>query len=592
MYGEEDLSRVTIGRAGRAGAGTGGMVTKAEAARIATGAGIPVLLTSAPLARTRWPGARRDVLPLGTERPAARLFWLAHATSPRGRLHLDDGAVKAVVHRRASLPPAGITGVDGRFTAGDPVDPVDRGRPWRAGWSTTTPPNCRGCWDDPVTFRRARSAYEKEVVHRATSCSFRMVAMSVADQPAAPSGGHGAGTASRRLKDSALAAMAASLWTVRQAAFGQRPDVDRAGPRTPRRIFVDRLSLSVDWIGAMADGLRQWPDCPTRSASAARPTRGLELRQLRVPLGVVGIIYEARPNVTADAAGLCLKSGNAVLLRGSSSARSSNAAIVSVLRDAVASVSLPADAIQLVDATSRDSVKELMRARGLVDVLIPRGGADLIRSVVEDSTVPVIETGVGNCHVYVDEAADLDMALRILLNAKTSRPSVCNAAESLLVHAAVADSFCPRAARAARRRRHRARRPGRGRGRHLLACRSAATEDDYAAEYLSLDLSAAVVSSLDDAIVHIRRYGSGHTEAIVTDSQAAARKFTAEVDAAAVAVNASTRFTDGGEFGFGAEIGISTQKLHARGPMGLPELTSTTYVAPARTRSRLSPPCS
>jgi glutamate-5-semialdehyde dehydrogenase len=307
---------------------------------------------------------------------------------------------------------------------------------------------------------------------------------------------------------------------------------------------------------------------------------GLELRQIRVPLGVVGIVYEARPNVTADAAGLCLKSGNAVLLRGSSSARVSNAAIVTVLRDAVAAAGLPADAIQLVDATSRDSVKELMRARGLVDVLIPRGGADLIRSVVEESTVPVIETGVGNCHVYVDEAADLGMALAILLNAKTSRPSVCNAAESLLVHESVADEFLALALPALRdagvtvHGDPAVTKAAAAAGVQVLA----ADEDDYAAEYLSLDLSAAVVSSLDDAIVHIRRFGSGHTEAIITGSQAAARQFTHEVDAAAVVVNASTRFTDGGEFGFGAEIGISTQKLHARGPMGLPELTSTKYL--------------
>jgi glutamate-5-semialdehyde dehydrogenase len=297
-------------------------------------------------------------------------------------------------------------------------------------------------------------------------------------------------------------------------------------------------------------------------------------------LGVVGIVYEARQNVTADAAGLCLKSGNAVLLRGSSSAQSSNTAIVRVLCDAVEDAGLPADAIQLVDATSRDSVKELMRARGLVDVLIPRGGADLIRSVVEESTVPVIETGVGNCHVYVDEDADLTMALEILLNAKTSRPSVCNAAESLLVHATVAPQFLAMALPALR---------GAGVTVHgdpavVEAGASAgvdvvaATADDYAAEYLSLDLSAAVVPSVDAAIVHIRRYGSGHTEAIVTESQSTARRFVAEVDAAAVMVNASTRFTDGGEFGFGAEIGISTQKLHARGPMGLPELTSTKFV--------------
>ncbi|HEX6870254.1 MAG TPA: glutamate-5-semialdehyde dehydrogenase, partial [Micromonosporaceae bacterium] len=343
------------------------------------------------------------------------------------------------------------------------------------------------------------------------------------------------------------------------------------------------LSLDPKRVEGMAAGLDQVAGLPDPVGEVVRGSvlpNGLQLRQLRVPLGVVGIIYEARPNVTADAAGLCLKAGNAVLLRGSSTARDSNAAIVTVLREAVAATGLPADAVQLIDATSRDSVKELMRARGLVDVLIPRGGAELIRSVVEESTVPVIETGVGNCHVYVDESADLPMALAILLNAKTQRPSVCNAAESLLVHQAVAGPFLALALPALREA---------GVTVHgdpaVVAAGSAAgvavvpaTEQDYGMEYLSLDLSAAVVPSLDHAILHIRQYGSGHTEAIVTGSLAAARRFTAEIDAAAVAVNASTRFTDGGEFGFGAEIGISTQKLHARGPMGLPELTSTKYV--------------
>jgi glutamate-5-semialdehyde dehydrogenase len=391
-------------------------------------------------------------------------------------------------------------------------------------------------------------------------------------------------TASRRLKDSALDAMASSLLErSAEILVANQADIVRSSASDTPAHLIDRLRLNVDRLHAMADGLRQVAGLPDPVGEVLRGStllNGLELRQIRVPLGVIGIIYEARPNVTADAAGLCLKAGNAVLLRGSSSARDSNAAIVSVLRDAVASVSLPPDAIQLVDATSRDSVKELMRARGLVDVLIPRGGADLIRSVVEESTVPVIETGVGNCHVYVDEAADLDMALRILLNAKTSRPSVCNAAESLLVHSAVSDEFLARALPALR---------DAGVTVHgdqaVVAAGSSvgvpvvpATDEDYAAEYLSMDISAAVVPSLDDAIVHIRRYGSSHTEAIVTGSQAAARRFTAEVDAAAVAVNASTRFTDGGEFGFGAEIGISTQKLHARGPMGLPELTSTKYL--------------
>jgi glutamate-5-semialdehyde dehydrogenase len=391
-------------------------------------------------------------------------------------------------------------------------------------------------------------------------------------------------TASRRAKDAALLAMARALRTrTGEILAANAEDVERARAAGTAAHLIDRLSLDGKRVEGMAAGLEQVAGLPDPVGEVIRRSllpNGLELRQLRVPLGVVGIVYEARPNVTADAAGLCLKSGNAVLLRGSSSAMTSNTAIVAVLRDAAGSAGLPADAIQLVDATSRDSVKDLMRARGLVDVLIPRGGAELIRSVVEESTVPVIETGVGNCHVYVDEAADLPMALEILLNAKTSRPSVCNAAESLLVHATVADEFLAIALPALRD----AGVTVHGDPAVVAAGGSAgvpveaATAEDYAAEYLSLDLSAAVVSSLDAAIVHIRRYGSGHTEAIVTGSQAAARTFVAEVDAAAVMVNASTRFTDGSEFGFGAEIGISTQKLHARGPMGLPELTSTKYV--------------
>ena len=328
----------------------------------------------------------------------------------------------------------------------------------------------------------------------------------------------------------------------------------------------------------MAQGLREVAGLPDPVGEVVRGStlaNGLELRQVRVPFGVVGMIYEARPNVTADAAGICLKSGNAVLLRGSSSARSSNTAIVAVLRDAAASTGLDPDVVQLVPGDSHDSVKALMRARGHVDVLIPRGGAGLIRSVVEESTVPVIETGVGNCHVYVDAAADLDMALSIVVNAKTHRTSVCNAAESLLVHADVAEAFVPRVVAALQEAGVTVH------GDETFAAHDEvlpATDDDYSREYLSLDISAAVVPDLDAAVAHIRRHSSQHTDAIVTRDQAAARRFVAAVDSAAVLVNASTRFTDGGEFGFGAEIGISTQKLHARGPMGLPEMTSTKYV--------------
>ena len=390
---------------------------------------------------------------------------------------------------------------------------------------------------------------------------------------------HGLALATRAQKDAALLAMADALlarWSEVLDANAQ--DVARAeADGTPVNI-VDRLRLTPQRLEDMARGLREVAALPDPVGEVVRGgtlANGLELRQVRVPFGVVGMIYEARPNVTADAAGICLKSGNAVLLRGSSSARSSNAAIVAVLRDAALSAGLDADVVQLVPGDSHDSVKALMRARGLVDVLIPRGGAGLIRSVVEESTVPVIETGVGNCHVYVDRAADLDKALAIVLNAKTHRTSVCNAAESLLVHASVAGSFLPRVVAALQEA---------GVTIHGDDAFTAydgvepATDEDWGQEYLSLDISARVVPDLDEAIAHIRRWSSQHSDAIVTEDQAAARRFTAAVDSAAVLVNASTRFTDGGEFGFGAEIGISTQKLHARGPMGLPEMTSTKYV--------------
>jgi glutamate-5-semialdehyde dehydrogenase len=388
------------------------------------------------------------------------------------------------------------------------------------------------------------------------------------------------GTATRTVKDAALLLMADRLEErADDIVAANAVDVDNARGFGHSEAMIDRLALTPERVSAMADGLRQMAALPDPVGEVVRGStlaNGLELRQIRVPFGVVGIIYEGRPNVTADAAGICLKSGNGVLLRGSSSAFSSNAAIVSVLRKAVSDAGLPADAIQLLDATTRDSVKELMRARGLVDVLIPRGGASLIKAVVEESTVPVIETGTGNCHVYVDEHADLDKALAVVMNAKTHRLSTCNTAESLLVHAAVAPAFLPRVLAAfteAGVTVH---------GDPTVAGYDAAvvpaTEEDWRTEYLSADISAAVVDSLDDAVAHIRRYSSGHTEAIVSENVGATRRFVSRVDSAAVMVNASTRFTDGGEFGFGAEIGISTQKLHARGPMGLPELTSTKYV--------------
>jgi glutamate-5-semialdehyde dehydrogenase len=389
----------------------------------------------------------------------------------------------------------------------------------------------------------------------------------------------GLALATRAQKDRALHAMADGLGDAEQDILaGNAEDVSRAeAGGTPANV-VDRLRLTPERLAGMAEGLRDVAGLPDPVGEVLRGStlaNGLELRQVRVPFGVVGMIYEARPNVTADAAGICLKSGNAVLLRGSSSARSSNAAIVAALRSAVESAGLEADVVQLVPGDSRESVKELMRARGLVDVLIPRGGAGLIRSVVEESTVPVIETGVGNCHVYVDRAADLDKARAIVLNAKTHRTSVCNAAESLLVHADVAAELLPTLVPALQEAGvtiHGDRQFGAYDG--VVA----ATDDDYATEYLSLDISARVVDDLDAAIDHIHRFSSHHTDAIVTEDQGAARRFVAAVDSAAVLVNASTRFTDGAEFGFGAEIGISTQKLHARGPMGLPEMTTSKYV--------------
>jgi glutamate-5-semialdehyde dehydrogenase len=380
----------------------------------------------------------------------------------------------------------------------------------------------------------------------------------------------------RATKDVALLAMADALLAhTGEILQANTRDVTRDADNP----LVDRLKLDDKRVAAMADGLRQVAQLPDPVGEVLRGStlaNGLQLRQVRVPMGVVGIIYEARPNVTADAAGLCLKGGNAVLLRGSSSARESNAAIVDVLAAAATAGGLPADSVQLVPGEDHESAKHLMRARGLVDVLIPRGGAGLIRSVVEESTVPVIETGVGNCHVYVDADADLDMAIAIILNAKTQRPSVCNAAETMLVHESVAAEFLPRALHALQSAGvtiH---------GDETVASYSGsvvpATDADWETEYLSLDLAVAVVPSLSAAVAHVRRWGSGHTEAIVTRSLPASQQFVSGLDSAAVMINASTRFTDGEQFGFGAEIGISNQKLHARGPMGLAELTSTTWI--------------
>jgi glutamate-5-semialdehyde dehydrogenase len=379
------------------------------------------------------------------------------------------------------------------------------------------------------------------------------------------------------VKDGALRAMADALVErADEVLAANADDIAAAEADGTSAAIVDRLRLDTGRIAGVADALRELVALPDPVGDVVRGSRlpnGLELRQVRVPLGVVGIVYEARPNVTVDAAGLCLKSGNAALLRGSASAYRTNAALVAVLTEAGAKAGLPDGFVALLPA-DRASVGELLGARGYVDVVIPRGGASLIERVVRESTVPVIETGVGNCHVYVDASADPAMAEAIVLNAKTSRVSVCNAAETLLVHRDV--PFLPRLLTAlldAGVTLH-----GDDAARAASAAVVPATDDDWASEYLSMDMAVRVVDDLPAALDHIARWGSGHTEAIVADSARAIAEFTTGVDAAAVIVNASTRFTDGGEFGFGAEIGISTQKLHARGPLGLPELTSTTYV--------------
>ncbi|GAB2595200.1 glutamate-5-semialdehyde dehydrogenase [Microlunatus antarcticus] len=394
-------------------------------------------------------------------------------------------------------------------------------------------------------------------------------------------------TATRSRKDAALHAMADALAKAETAVLeANATDVRRAEEAGTSAAIVDRLRLTPDRVGAMVDGLRDVAGLPDPVGDVVRGwtnANGVQVRQVRVPFGVVGIVYEARPNVTADAAGLCLKSGNAVLLRGSSSAAASNAAVVDALRLGLADVGLPVDAVQLVPGP-REVTDELMGARGLVDVLIPRGGAGLIDHVVRHSVVPVIETGVGNCHLYVDASADPEMALAILLNAKTQRPSVCNAVETLLVHADAAPRFLPTALEALARAGVTVH--GDARTAAYGPDVRAVTQEDWETEYLSLDLAIGVVDSLDDALAHIATYSTGHSETIVTDSEAAAQRFTAEIDAAAVLVNASSRFVDGSEFGFGAEIGISTQKLHARGPMGLPEMTSTKYVVTGSGQTR------
>lgn len=342
--------------------------------------------------------------------------------------------------------------------------------------------------------------------------------------------------------------------------------------------LLDRLALSEARVAGMAKGVSdvaKLPDPVGAVLSEITRPNGLKIQKVAVPLGVIAVIFEARPNVTSDAAALCLKSGNAVILRGGKEAIHSNTAITKVMRDALRETELPEDCVQLVEDTSRESATALMRLNGYVDVLIPRGGAGLIRSVVENATVPVIETGVGNCHIYIDKDADIQMAVDITYNAKTSRVSVCNAAESLLVHKDIAEKVLPPLKAKLDEKNVELR--GDEATRAILPGIKAATEEDYATEYLDYILSVHIVNSLEEAIDHIYRYSTGHSECIITENKAAAEKFLAEVDSAAVYHNASTRFTDGGEFGFGAEIGISTQKLHARGPLGLPQLTSVKY---------------
>jgi glutamate-5-semialdehyde dehydrogenase len=388
-------------------------------------------------------------------------------------------------------------------------------------------------------------------------------------------------TANRETKDAALHAMADALGAARVDILAANSnDVRAAEAAGTSAALVDRLRLSDARVDSMVAGLRQLAALPDPVGDVVRGwtnANGVEVRQVRVPFGVVAIIYEARPNVTADAGGIALKSGNAVLLRGSSSAAQSNAALVVALRKGLEKAGLPADAVQLVEGP-REVTAELMAARGVVDVLIPRGGAGLINAVVEGSKVPVIETGTGNCHLFVDATADPDLALNILVNAKAQRPSVCNAVETLLVHADIADRFVPLAMAAMTE--HGVTVHGDEAIRALATDDSVvpATPEDFSDEWLSLDLSARVVDSLDEALAHVREHSTGHSETIITSDLTAERRWCAEVDAAAVLVNTSSRFVDGEQFGFGAEIGISTQKLHARGPMGLAEMTSSKYV--------------
>ncbi|MBA2725318.1 MAG: glutamate-5-semialdehyde dehydrogenase [Actinobacteria bacterium] len=381
-------------------------------------------------------------------------------------------------------------------------------------------------------------------------------------------------------KDAALHDMAMALESSIGALIeANAEDVRRAEASGTSRTLIDRLTLTEARVTAMADGLRAvaaQPDPVGEVLEGWRRPNGLLIEKVRVPLGVVAVIYEARPNVTADVAGLCLKSGNACVLRGSSVAISSNIAIAEILRESATGAGVPKDAISLIEETGRDSAVELMKAKGLVDLLIPRGGKDLVRSIEANAEVPYLIDGDGNCHVYVDASADLEMATNIAVNAKTQRPSVCNAAETLLVHQDIADEWLPTVLRELSAKGVEIRGDERVIG--IMPEATPATEQDWGTEYLDLILAVKVVDSLSGAIAHINRWGTSNAEAIVTKDISSARRFVTEVDSGSLFVNSSTRFSDGGEFGYGVEIGISTQKLHARGPMGLKELTSAKYI--------------
>ena len=385
---------------------------------------------------------------------------------------------------------------------------------------------------------------------------------------------------STAVKNAALLAMATALEAQQSEILAANErDMTAAAAKGMKSSMLDRLKLTAERISGMADGLRQvagLADPVGNVIDGKTLPNGLHITKIRVPLGVIGIIYEARPNVTADAAGLCLKSGNAVILKGGSEAMESNKTVAAILAQAAEGAGIPAGSIQFIDTSDRQAVQDLIHMNGLVDVVIPRGGAGLIQAVVRNASVPVIETGAGVCHTYVDKDADVEMAMKIAFNAKVQRPSVCNAMETLLVHKDIADKFLPMMlmmynSSAVEIRGDKAVQEYSGQVHP-------ATEEDWSTEYGDLRLSVKIVDSIEEAMAHIAKYGTGHSECIVTDNYQAAQLFQYTVDAAAVYVNASTRFTDGNEFGFGAEIGISTQKLHARGPMALPELTSTKYL--------------